>query len=1111
MRRFSTGIAIAVFSLLLVAIDSAQQMSTTAVPNLIRYGGTLKDAADAPITRTTGVTFAIYKRQDGDAPVWMETQNVTPDANGQYGVLLGSTTATGLPNDLFSQEEQRWLGVQVQGQSEQPRVLLVSVPYAFKAHEAETLAGKSISDFVLVRDLNSTQATPGAGSSQTGASGSDSPAAQKGVKVAAASAGPTNFSGSTTDQIVQVTQTGTGAGIIASTSSTTASSNAVVGTIPGPGVAILGQASSASAQGYGIEGKSASTIGIGLLGFATATTGYTYGLKGYSSSTSGTGVRGLSTAATGATYGVSGAVSSPNGTGMWGQATATNGGTGIWGQSQATTGAATGVLATAASNAGTGIVAAESAATGTTYGLNAAVQSPNGTAAWLQNTAGGSLILATTGPSSSPVTQFSVDGNGNVVSLGSTTANYFVLPSNPSHSGSTGDLWNNAGVPTFGASSTPVMLGSTNGAALLGSTATGQPQAAALKSNYIYLGNNGNLPVTIYPGSVYAANMTGSDMCAQIANAWIALSAISSSGGIVDARSFSSNQVCAGSMWVNYPPESSGNDTFSGTVLLGGGVTVQIPDTMIIPGGGAIYSYSTRPWSSNVGANLQASNSFPAGHPLVQYGITRSGQNPQGIWLENIGIDCRHPNGTFDAASVGVLNRYAQENSGWRNVQFTGCHTGFDIEPGGDDSGPYEKTHVTVPSESDGGAHCGDLGTTTAGLFKIGFHTLSCVGPSSGTQQNVGININGSNISIDDVHVEEFVTGIQVGGSHFVQGVSLTNVGGQGGATFTMTSVIDIASSGGPTGYTLSAIRAVSSNTTNIIKDHVNGTRTAPSSENAVGFYSCGAQALCYTNSPGLRGSFAVGDLLGIGSNGSDVDAHIAATTVTAQGNSFNGNSQLIESTSDGKYPPLDGSLITNLPTGGGGDTITSPNSTIVIGGTSTATTVDVAPAAYWVGDWSGNTTASLSTSANTITGRAFAVKTPSPPFSQIYGVINTQDSTGTDLYSFAISDSTGHAICHPATGVSLTGSSGAALTFPCSEGTVPGLQPGNVYILLTTGNATVGKVHGTAGSSYLSAYYSTNVTGCTSASGAIQFSTPCNISLSYPSVVGNMPVIMLH
>src|SRR5664280_2931457 len=149
MRRFSTIVAIAISTLLFVSICSAQQTATTSVPNLIRYSGTLKDVQGAaPSSTAVGVTFSIYKQQDGGASVWMETQNVTPDSNGQYNVILGSTTATGLPDDLFLQQEQRWLGVQVQGEAEQARVLLVSVPYAFKAHEAETLGGLPASAFV---------------------------------------------------------------------------------------------------------------------------------------------------------------------------------------------------------------------------------------------------------------------------------------------------------------------------------------------------------------------------------------------------------------------------------------------------------------------------------------------------------------------------------------------------------------------------------------------------------------------------------------------------------------------------------------------------------------------------------------------------------------------------------------------------------------------------------------------------------------------------------------------------------------------------------------------------------------------------------------------------
>src|SRR5271166_1662494 len=154
MRRFNTSIALALSTLLFASISSAQQTSTVAattsasVPNLIRYSGTLKDAQGAvPSGTPLGVTFAIYKQQDGGAAVWQETQNVTPDASGQYSVILGSTTAAGLPGDLFSQQEQRWLGVQIQGEAEQARVLLVSVPYAFKAHEAETLGGLPPSAF----------------------------------------------------------------------------------------------------------------------------------------------------------------------------------------------------------------------------------------------------------------------------------------------------------------------------------------------------------------------------------------------------------------------------------------------------------------------------------------------------------------------------------------------------------------------------------------------------------------------------------------------------------------------------------------------------------------------------------------------------------------------------------------------------------------------------------------------------------------------------------------------------------------------------------------------------------------------------------------------------
>jgi hypothetical protein len=296
MRHTTSSLALFVFTLMLVSAGFSQQASVTTVPNLVRYGGTLRDAQGAPFSSATvGITFAIYNQQDGGAPVWMETQNVSTDAAGSYSVLLGSTGATGLPTDLFSQQEQRWLGVQVQGQAEEPRVLLVSVPYAFKAHEAETLAGKSISDFVLANGTNSS--ARGNANPASSSPANNSPATTPGISKGAASAGPTNFSGSTADQIVGVTQSGSGAGVNASA----------------PSKGVVGTATATSGTVIGVEGGSAGSGGYGVYGNVSSPTGATVGVKGNSTSTAGTGVRGTNTATSGATAGVSGYVASAAG------------------------------------------------------------------------------------------------------------------------------------------------------------------------------------------------------------------------------------------------------------------------------------------------------------------------------------------------------------------------------------------------------------------------------------------------------------------------------------------------------------------------------------------------------------------------------------------------------------------------------------------------------------------------------------------------------------------------------------------------------------------------------------------------------------------------------
>ena len=301
--------------LTLIANGPAQQ-SSTSVPNLIRYGGVLKDAqGTAMAARTVGMTFLIYGQQEGGAPVWLETQNVATDAAGQYNVLLGSTTATGLPSDLFAQQEQRWLAVKAEGQPEQPRVLLVSVPYAMKAAEADRLAGHSVSEFVTTDNLQSAvqclqgQATAISAGTPTSTSGKGT--APRNAPVPTNTA--TNFVDNTSNQVVQVQQNGTGFGLSASS----LSSVGVLGTVssgPQPGIVAGVEGTSSINNGFGMFGYStATTGGIGVQGRSDGLNGI--GLRGFIIGTSGVAVQALSNATSGNAVGLYASVSAPGGTG----------------------------------------------------------------------------------------------------------------------------------------------------------------------------------------------------------------------------------------------------------------------------------------------------------------------------------------------------------------------------------------------------------------------------------------------------------------------------------------------------------------------------------------------------------------------------------------------------------------------------------------------------------------------------------------------------------------------------------------------------------------------------------------------------------------------------
>jgi trimeric autotransporter adhesin len=165
MKRNLACAAVGFLSLVLSSVEPTMAQTpneaTSALPRVVRFSGVARNLDGNPLSGVVGITFALYGEQTGGAPLWLETQNLTADANGRYTALLGSTKPQGLPADLFNSEQARWVGVQVAGQPEQPRVLLASTPYALKAGDAETIGGYPPSAFVLAPTA-STGASSGA-------------------------------------------------------------------------------------------------------------------------------------------------------------------------------------------------------------------------------------------------------------------------------------------------------------------------------------------------------------------------------------------------------------------------------------------------------------------------------------------------------------------------------------------------------------------------------------------------------------------------------------------------------------------------------------------------------------------------------------------------------------------------------------------------------------------------------------------------------------------------------------------------------------------------------------------------------------------------------------
>ena len=105
-----------------------------AIPQQINFQGRLVSSDATPITTNVSVTFDLYDAVTSGNKISTETISVTPNSNGAFSVLLGFNPST-------FDESDRWIEVQVQSETLSPRSRIVSVPYAYRAITAESLAG----------------------------------------------------------------------------------------------------------------------------------------------------------------------------------------------------------------------------------------------------------------------------------------------------------------------------------------------------------------------------------------------------------------------------------------------------------------------------------------------------------------------------------------------------------------------------------------------------------------------------------------------------------------------------------------------------------------------------------------------------------------------------------------------------------------------------------------------------------------------------------------------------------------------------------------------------------------------------------------------------------
>ncbi|KKP62896.1 MAG: hypothetical protein UR56_C0003G0003 [Candidatus Roizmanbacteria bacterium GW2011_GWC2_34_23] len=113
---------------------------TAGTVRILSFQGRLTDTLSNPITTATNVVFQLYSVSSGGVALYTTgTCSVTPDQDGIFSSLIGSTCGSGIDASVFTENANIYLGVTVGADAEMtPRQQIANVGYAINS---ETLQG----------------------------------------------------------------------------------------------------------------------------------------------------------------------------------------------------------------------------------------------------------------------------------------------------------------------------------------------------------------------------------------------------------------------------------------------------------------------------------------------------------------------------------------------------------------------------------------------------------------------------------------------------------------------------------------------------------------------------------------------------------------------------------------------------------------------------------------------------------------------------------------------------------------------------------------------------------------------------------------------------------